>query len=160
MAFDAKGFMNAKLVAREEDVPVPALSSWFGDDEQPSFKVRGLSGNEFAKCQFAADKHKTLGAFVGALGTQISQKEMQKLIEQSIGLSDDKEPEIIKRLEMLVAGSVAPKIGLDVAVKLCEKFPVEFYQLTTAITKLTGLGAEEAKKKPKSSGTTQASEPA
>jgi hypothetical protein len=48
---------------------------------------------------------------------------------------------------MLTAGSVDPEITLPVAVKLAEKFPIEFMTLTNVITELTGLGFEYAKQK-------------
>ena len=79
-------------------------------------------------------------------------------IRQAMGLSNEDVPgDVSRRIEMLAAGSVAPLLGpdnRDVAVKLAETFPTVFYQLTNAITNLTGQGAEVGK--PKRSGKTPA----
>jgi len=143
--FNAKAFMSANLALREEVIKLPALADWF--DGEPEITVRGLTAPEFAKAQEASVKHKTLGAFTAAIGTQLSDKEMKKVLDESLGISDDPEPEVVKRLEMLVAGCVKPEMTLDVAVKLSNLFTIEFYQLTNAITKLTGMGAEAVKKR-------------
>jgi hypothetical protein len=67
-------------------------------------------------------------------------KEMKRL--RDIGVTNG---EIAKRLEMLVMGSVSPEVTLPVAVKLAEAFPVEFLELTNAITTLTGQGFDMGK---------------
>ena len=150
--FNSKAFMSANLALREEVVKLPALADWF--DGEPEITVRGLTAPEFAKAQEASVKHKTLGAFTAAIGSQLSDKEMKSTLDKALGVSDDPEPEVVKRLEMLVAGCVKPEITLDVAVRLSNTFTIEFYQLTNTITKLTGLGAEAIKKR-KPSGKTK-----
>jgi len=81
-------------------------------------------------------------------------------IRKSLGLSDDEVPgDVSRRIEMLAAGSVNPKIGQenrDLAVMVAEKFSVTFYTLTNKIQELTGQGAEVGK--PKRSGAKQAPE--
>jgi hypothetical protein len=67
---------------------------------------------------------------------------------KALGLAGKETPgEIAKRLEMLAMASVEPAISLQVAVKLAENFPVEFYQLTNEITELTGMGFDLVKPK-------------
>ena len=77
-------------------------------------------------------------------------------MRKSLGISADVPEEIARRLEMLTIGSVEPKLTLDIAVKLSETFPIEFYQLTTKISELTGKGHVPGKPKP--SGETTRSE--
>jgi hypothetical protein len=55
--------------------------------------------------------------------------------------------DVAKRIEHLVLGSVDPVCTPDLAVRLCETYPVEFYQLTTKILELTGKGQEPGKSK-------------
>ena len=66
--------------------------------------------------------------------------------------------DIAKRLEWLVLASVDPPCTLDLAVRLCETFPIEFYQLTNKIYELTGRGQVPGKQPP--SGEIPKSEPA
>ena len=66
-------------------------------------------------------------------------------VRSALGLTKDTPGEIAKRLEMLVMGSVAPKIELPTAVKLAEAFPIEFLSITNRITELTGQGFDLVK---------------
>jgi hypothetical protein len=56
---------------------------------------------------------------------------------------------------MITIASIDPVITLDVAVKLSETYPIEFYNITGAITQLTGQG--QIPGKPKPSGETKVS---
>jgi hypothetical protein len=66
-------------------------------------------------------------------------------IRAAIVLTGDTPGEIAKRVEMLVTGSVTPKIEHATAAKLAENFPIEFLMLTNAITELTGMGFDMGK---------------
>jgi hypothetical protein len=101
----------------------------------------------------ASTKHKNMGAIIKAIA---SNKDQINELKKAIGVENDTPGEIIKRLEQLVQCSIDPVITLDVAVKLAEARPIEFYQLTNEILRLTGLGMDV--KKPKASGTTMRSE--
>ena len=72
-------------------------------------------------------------------------------IRKAFGLGDDDVPrDVSYRIEMLVAGSVSPKLGADnrdVAVKLAEAFPTIFYDLSNKVLNLTGQGAVLGKQK-------------
>jgi hypothetical protein len=74
-----------------------------------------------------------------------TKQEQTKAIREALGLTGDTPGEIAKRLELLVAGSVSPKIDLSAAVKLAEAFPIEFMVLTNKISELTGKGADLVK---------------
>jgi len=75
----------------------------------------------------------------------VNKQDQANAIRQALGLSGETPGEVAKRLEMLVSGSVAPKIELSAAVKLAEAFPIEFLLLTNKISELTGQGADIVK---------------
>jgi hypothetical protein len=62
-----------------------------------------------------------------------------------LGIGTDTPPDLVKRLEHLVFGSVAPEIDREIAVRLFAAYPVVAYQLTNKILELTGLGADPGK---------------
>lgn len=152
MSFDAKAFMSASFQPRTAEVAVPGLADWFGD-ESPVWTVRGQTANEVALANTAAEKHKAVDAIVKAIAEH---KDKVEAIKKAIGVSTDTPADIVKRLEQLVQCSIAPVITLDLAVKLAEVRPVEFFILTNKIVELTGLGMDI--KKPRASGKTSQSE--
>lgn len=152
MAFDAKRFMQTAFQPRTADVDVASLDDWFDDGEKPLWTVRGQTANEVANANDASAKHKNIDAIIKAISANADQiGELKK----AIGVDTDTPAEIVKRLEQLVQCSVNPTVTLDVAVKLAEVRPVEFYILTNEIVRLTGLGMDV--KKPKASGETKKS---
>lgn len=154
MSFDTKKFLKTAFEPRSEAVPVPDLKDFFKEGADPVWLVRGLTGHELGKVNEAEERNRNLIAIMEAL---ISAKTEEKAegIKRLIGLDDTTPSDIARRLEMLVLGSVDPAIDLELSVKLCTHFPVEFMQLTNAITKLTGQGAH-VKKKQNCSGMTEA----
>jgi hypothetical protein len=153
---DIQKFLNAALKAREQSIDVPELAEWFGADEKPVWVVRGLTAAELGRANQAADKSgENLRALVAAMA---GSGDKADAIRKTMGLSDEDVPtDVSRRIEMLAAGSVSPKIGSenrDVAVRLAESFPTVFYNLTNHILNLTGQGAESGK--PKRSGQTPA----
>jgi hypothetical protein len=147
---DLQKFSNANLVQREASIPVPELAEWFGKDEDPVWIVRGLTAAELGRAkQSASTRAETLRALIAAMA---GEGDKSSEIRKAMGLSDEEVPEdVSRRIEMLVSGSVNPKLGpdqRDVAVKLAEAFPTTFYNLTNHITNLTGQGAEPGKRKP------------
>lgn len=149
MAFNTKQFLKQKFEARTEEVEVKALAPYFPEGEEPVFSVRGLDGHELAKAEEAKQRidlsGKTLESFLS--GTPAEKIEALK---KQYGLSDDIPMETAKRIEMLVIGAVNPKVDLELAAKLVETFPIEFYQITNAITRLTGMGSLAVVKQPAS----------
>lgn len=147
MSFDVKKFQNAKFIQRTEDVKVEALKSFFGEKEQPVFKVRNLSGEELGRVNQAVQKHKDIAKHLDGLLSG-NAKEQIEVIKESLGLTDKTPADIARRLEMLQLGCIEPKLDIQTCVKLCTYFPIEFYDLTNTITRLTGLGSELGKPKP------------
>jgi len=154
MEFDAKAFMRQQFQPRQESVEVPGLADWFkGNGDEPCiFTVRGMTSSELARTHEAVAKVKNFDSVIQAISNS---KETVKELKAALGVSDDTPADIVKRLEQLVICSVSPKIEIQVAVKLAEAFPIEFYTLTNKIVMLTGMGMDI--KKPQGSGATQPS---
>jgi len=147
---DLQRFGNATFVQREASIAVPELAAWFEEGEEPVWVVRGLTAAELGRAQQSAStREATLTALVNAMA---GEGDKAAEIRKAMGLSDENVPEdVSRRIEMLVAGSVNPKLTQDqrdIAVKLAEAYPTTFYALTNKITNLTGQGAELGKRKP------------
>jgi len=149
---DFQRFLSASLVMREATLPAPDLAEFFGDDPA-EWTVRGLTAAELARCNEAAECGKDTQALVELL----AKGDKSEAIRRLAGLPGKDVPvDIARRIQMLVEGSVSPKLSddtRDVAVRLAETFPTLFYQLTGKILSLTGQGAEVGKRRP--SGETQ-----
>ncbi len=140
MGFMANDFKRARLVPRTETLPVPDLLQWF-DSSSPEWTVRGLSGNELARCRDMAEKNrKTISAIIDALSSETTKDTVSAVVELS-GVDKSSIPMFSAlRMELLVAGSVNPPCDIEIAAKLNMAHPTEFLLLTKAIMRLTGLG--------------------
>ena len=140
MSFDLDLFMNQKFTSRTEDVQVPDLKMFFGKKEKPVITVRGLTGEELARVREHVEKYRAIGKLIEGFA---SGKDAEKIaaIKESMGITDKVPEDFAKRLQMLVTGSVSPKFAQDQAVKLARVFPIEFYNLTNIIIRLTGMGS-------------------
>jgi len=153
MGFDSQRFMAAAFVPRTAEVAVPSLADWFGDSTPAVWTVRGQTANEVANSIDAGNKHRNIDAVIKAIAANGDQVEE---LRRAIGVSKDTHADIVKRMEMLTQCSIEPTISLDVAVRLAEVRPIEFYSLTNTIMKLTGEGMDV--KKSLASGATTKSE--
>ena len=157
MPFNLKQFQKAKFDPRTETVPVPALSGFFGPGETPAFVIRGLTGEEMARCNEAQAKGRNLTAVVEALSGN-GHAEKVHALRESLGLSDDNLPEdLARRIEILARGCVEPTLDQQAAAKLFKVCPVDGYNLTNKIQLLSGQGMRLGEYKP--SGKTPASKP-
>jgi len=145
MSFDIKKFAKTEFIPRTRAVPLPDLQEYFGEGEKPVWIVRNLSGHELGKVNEAVDKNRAIAGVLEGIVSSIA-KDKIDAIKASLGLDDSTPNDIARRLEMLTLASVDPVIDHEVAVKLCEHFPAEFFALTNAITELTGQGADVKKK--------------
>ena len=153
MEFDANKFASTSFKRREADMPVPDLRDWFKgikEKEAPKWRVRGLTGEELARVNEAQARNRNKNAVIDALNSDKSEK-VTDAIKELIGTGNSVPDDLARRIEMLTIASVAPECSHQVAVKLAEAFPVEFYDITNKITTLTGLGSEPGKPK-RSSG--------
>lgn len=143
MPFDIAKFTAAKFSPRTEAIPVPGLGAFFPEGEAPAVTVRGLTGPELGRCKEAAARNRDVAALLeGLLGGERAEK-VQALREMVHGpeVPDD----VAQRMEMLALGSVEPRLDHAAAVKIAECFPIEFYQLTNTILRLTGQGRQPGK---------------
>lgn len=146
MTFDVKGFKKSTFQDRTEQVQVPDLAEWFPEGENPAFVVRGLTGEELARCNEAPRKNKDINSVVEAIAGQ-SQDEKIDAYREMLGISTSVPNDLAKRLDQFIYGCVDPEMDRETAVKFAKTYPVEFYQLTTKIAELTGQGRQIAKKK-------------
>ncbi len=153
MAFDEKKFLKTKFTPRTEEVPVPDLQPFFKEGAEAVWKIRGLTGQELGRANEAAARNKDIAAILEGLTG--GGKEKAQAVKDMLGLGGDTPQDVAKRIEFLVIGSVDPICSQSLAVKLCEAYPVEFFDLTNRITQLTGRGQLPGKQPP--SGETQES---
>jgi len=138
--FDLNKFENTKFIPREEEVPVPELKAFFGKEEKPVWIVRGLTGHEYGRIQEGADSSALLKKVLEGLSSGETD-EMSNAILSMVGDNKETPKDIIRRLDMLVLGSVSPKLeSKRQAVKLCDINGVLFYRITNKIMELTGKG--------------------
>lgn len=136
--FNLKKFDNAKLEPRTESVAVPELAEYFDGDGDPIWTVRGLDGQEVYHVRSAFDRDRMIARVVERFaGTT---KDKLDGIEELFGIGNEVNEEASKRIELLLLGSVSPKLDRPAAVKLLKSFPTTAGQLTDTILKLTGFG--------------------
>jgi len=147
MSFDTKKFIKEKFTPRVKEVPVPDMGAFFPAGEKPVWIVRGLHGQELGRANEAVEKNKNMSAVIEAIAGG-SSKEKTEALKSMIGLSAGQTPsDIVKRIEHLVMGSVDPVCTQEMAVKVCEVWPVVFFQLTNTILELSGQGQMPGKQK-------------
>ena len=138
MGFKATDFKKARLSPRTETLPLPDLADWF--DGTPEWTVKGLNGNELARCkEKAARNRKTITAIIEALSTERTEDAVSA-VKTLTGTDGAVPMSVALRLELLMAGSVEPACDIELAAKLNMAHPAEFQLLTTTIMRLTGLG--------------------
>lgn len=147
MSFDSKKFLKAKFAPRTFGWPVPEMAEFFAPGEDPVWKVRGLTGQELGHAAEAADRNKTIVSLLEGL-TADSSKDKTDAIKGLLGFGTDTPADVAKRLEHLTMGSLDPKCPLDLAVRVCEAYPIIFYNLTNKIYELTGQGQMPGKQPP------------
>jgi hypothetical protein len=145
MAINLDAFQAAEFVARTETVQVPQLADFCTEGSPPQIIVRGLTASELQRAMDAGTRQNGIDTVIKAIA---SQKEQVAQIRQALGISADVPGEIAKRIEMLVLGCVSPKLTHANAVKIGEVCPVEFYEITSKITMLTGKGGSRVKPPP------------
>jgi len=142
MPFDTQKFIDAKFRHRTKDITVSGvLASFFDEDEKPIFKIRNLTADELSKCENEAKNNRDL--------QKIAQHLLNKNPEivangiKSIFEVDDKTSSyVVKCFGYIEFGVVEPKCDLEFAKKLGTIAPSTFFDLSSEIYQLTGLGAE------------------
>jgi hypothetical protein len=147
-------YRNERRSLRTEDVKVPQLAPYFDEGKPAVITVRGVSAAELGWCKESAQRQRDVAALAGALigGDGDAKAAALREIANGPAVPDD----IATRQEMLASGSVKPKLTHADAVLISEDFPIEFYQITNVINRLTGAGRVLGK--PKVSGKGKTSE--
>lgn len=145
MSFDLDRFRAATFKPRQATLPVPDLAVFFAEGTPPLWTVRGLSGEEIARSNEAQPRGRVIGAVVEALAAAAANPDQASAMKTLIGYGDEVPEDYAKRIDHLVAGSVAPALDREMAVKLFTHYPIVAYQLTNKILELTGLGADLGK---------------
>lgn len=146
MPFDIQKFDEAKIEDRLDEVPVPELKDFFGEDEEQLWVVRALGGLEMAVAREAQKKNETFQELVTKLLSTITEEKVDAVLEL-IGLAkerpDTDAPEdYVWRISCLWQGSVSPKIDEVQAVRLALLNSNVFYKLTNKILVLSGMGKQ------------------
>ena len=147
MSFDIKGFLNERFEPRTVDYPVPILKPWFSNGKKPVWTIRSITAAEIGRADEAVANEGLTTQILEAV-TSMNSPEVSAKIKELVGKSGDKPKTIAKRIYHLMYGSVSPKCDLELAVKLCDTFPVVFYELTNEILQLSGQGFQPGKSKP------------
>lgn len=146
MTFDLERFRGASLAPRQATVPVPDLAAFFADGAEPVWTVRGLTGEEIARCNESTARHAAIAATVQALANSAAAKsETVEAMQTLIGYGTDVPDDLTKRFDHLTFGSIQPVIDRALAVKLFAAYPIVGYTLTNKILELTGLGPDLGK---------------
>jgi hypothetical protein len=127
-------------------MPVPDLAPFFSEGTEPVWIVRGLTGEEIARCNESNARHATIAATVQALANSAAAKaDTVEAMQSLLGFGTDVPEDLAKRFDHLTYGSVEPVIDRALAVKLFASFPIVAYQLSNKILELTGLGPDVGK---------------
>ena len=136
--FDIKKFEETKFKENIKDIEIVELKSFFDEKEKPIWKVKALTGHELAKVNDSVKQNKDLSTLIqGIVG---SSKEKVESIKEVMGISDNTADDLVRRISILVYGSVEPKITQEISVKFADVYPTQFYLLTNEIMGLTGSG--------------------
>lgn len=146
MGFDIGKFTAARFQDRVKSIPVPRLQAFFFNDEKEDeapeavWKVRGLTGLESAVAKQATADSRNLEAIIDAIGTNIKSDKIAG-IKELAGVGTENVPEdLVQRYSWLVQGSIEPECSQQMALKLAQNFPEDFYLITNMIIQLTGQG--------------------
>lgn len=146
MSFDLERFRGAFLAPRQATVPVPDLSAFFGDEAEPVWVVRGLTGEEIARANESNARHAMIAAAVQTLANSAAANaDTVDALQSLLGYGTDVPEDLAKRFDHLTFGSVQPAIDRALAVKLFAAYPIVAYTLTNKILELTGLGPDVGK---------------
>lgn len=153
MAFEAKKFEKTNFSPREKEVEVKELKSFFTNGDKPVFKIRGLTGEELFSVRAAVERAQNIEELVNQLASGNTKQKVSAAIN-ALGLGDGLPDDYVRRLRVLIYGSVEPDINLELSKKIADAYPTVFTRLTDQIMLLTGAG-KLGESKP--SGTTRKS---
>ena len=143
MPFDIERFEHTKMQRRTEDVPVPDLAAFFEEDEPRVWTIQTLTAAELCRCNEAKERAGAVGNILEAVS--LVGREQIDALRKALGMTKDVPGEIAKRVQLLVEGSVMPKVTHSQAVLLSERYGTDFYMITNKILILAGSGFDLVK---------------
>jgi len=156
MGFDKTKFLAGGFTPRTSEVQVPDMAGFFEDKAPAVWKVRGLKGVEVGQANEAMEKYRNVAGLVEKLLGGSDREKLDAAVKV-LGYGEDTPADVVKRMEYLRMGSVDPVVDRDLASRVCEFFPIEFYQITNEILTLTGRGHVPGKQDA-SGGTTESTQ--
>jgi hypothetical protein len=139
LSFDLKKFETTNFNYREKEIDVPELKEFFNGKKKPKWKIRGLTGIELAEVRASVNKNKDIEKMVELISSEFS-KDKIEAFKEAFGMNDQAPDDWVRRVTILIFGSVDPVVDRPLAVKFGEVFPVTFQTLTDQIQILTGQG--------------------
>lgn len=155
--FDSAKFERQEFHARTEDVKLDVMTPFFPEGEEPIFKIRSLSADEVARTNDVIKTAQLAEGMLEALLTH-NKADIAKELKNQLGYGSDVNPDIQRRIELIIYGTVKPQLPRELIVKMAENLPTAFYKLSNRITDITGLG-NELGKQPPSGETTESKQP-
>ena len=147
MSLNVKSFMETAFEPRTREFPVPQLKQWFDKGEKAVWKIRSLSGAEIGQADEASGNSELTGKLFDSL-LSANAPEVVAKVKELVGQSGDKPKSIAKRIYHLQKASVDPECSLELAVKICDNYPILFLEITNAILVLSGQGNQPGKLPP------------
>ncbi len=149
---ETKGFDSAKFERQEfhhrtEELELDVMAPFFPEGERPIFKIRSLSSDEVARTNDVIKTAKLAEGMLEALLTN-NKADIAKELRNQLGYGKDVNADVQKRIEVIIYGTVEPKLPRELIVKMAENLPKAFFKMSNGITELTGLGNELGKQPP------------
>lgn len=134
---DIDKFKQANFSPRTAKVPVPQLKDFFAG--VPELIVRGLTGQEVAKARERVNQNSMLRELVDKI---LSDKASSKAegLQQALGITDDVPSDLVYRIAVCEFGINSVHFEQEDCVKLATVVPEHFYEISSKILELTGLG--------------------
>jgi len=144
----ALDFMTARFAPRQKTLSFPDLEGYHVNGKSlSSWKIRGLSGNELGRAMQAAKENKKAAQMVEKVLSKMGAEKADGVL-QMYGLDGSVDQTTALYIELVIAGSVEPVCSLDLALKFCQAWPIEFRETAERIYELTGKGHEPGKAQP------------
>lgn len=164
MGFNLGAFQKDQFSRREREVTLGTLleiAEEAGDPERygdAKIIVRGLTSEDVATAEDAADRSPVVYELVGKLLSGSDKEKVSALLGELNG-GPDRLKTFAKKLEMVRLGIKSPEHSIQDVVKLAEVSAADFNLVFNHVMDLTGKG-QQAQVKRKPSGRSRASKPA
>jgi len=153
MPFDLSKLDKCKIQDVTADVPVPGLKQLFGDDEEPTVKVRGLDAIGIAQVQEDVNTAQSIQDVIKRLASGQAD-EISDAVQEVLGRSSDNPKRYLEVLGYVTKGCFDPEISKQQAARIAKIAPNDFYRIGNKVMELSGesrLGEHKGSGKSKKS---------